>query len=188
MKPLLLLLLIVTSAAATGVMLAGMHGYGPLSYISYNVIQTNNNSNNNSIEIIPAYINLGNITAGETGTVSANATLVISSNGTYEIELLHTEKLSKVFSSFNVTINIGNTTLTLTLHHDDQELNLTAGKYNVIITIHYKVADNPHGDLRVNNEPLLLIHPHGDHDHGHDHSQGNSPSTDNSPDTFTEDS
>jgi hypothetical protein len=180
MKPLLVLLLIVTSAAATGVMLAGMHGYGPLSYISYNVIQTNNN--NNSTEIIPAYINLGNITAGETGTVSANATLVISSNGTYEIELLHTEKLSKVFSSFNVTINIGNTTLTLTLHHDDQELNLTAGKYNVIITIHYKVSDNPHGDLRVNNEPLLLIHPHGDHDHGHDHSQ------DNSPDTSTEDS
>ncbi|MEJ2780219.1 hypothetical protein WIW89_04730 [Stygiolobus sp. CP850M] len=187
MKPLLLLLLIVTSAAATGVMLAGMHGYGPLSYISYNVIQTNNNSNN-STEIIPAYINLGNITAGETGTVSANATLVISSNGTYEIQLLHTEKLSKVFSSFNVTINIGNTTLTLTLHHDDQELNLTAGKYNVIITIHYKVSDNPHGDLSVNNEPLLLIHPHGDHDHGHHHSQGNSPATDNSPDTSTEDS
>jgi len=188
MKPLLLLLLIVTSAAATGVMLAGMHGYGPLSYISYNVIQTNNNSNNNSTEIIPAYINLGNITAGETGTVSANATLVISSNGTYEIELLHTEKLSKVFSSFNVTINIGNTTLTLTLHHDNQELNLTVGKYNVIITIHYRVADNPHGDLHVKNEPLLIIHPHKDHDHGHDHSHGNSPSTDNSLDTSTEDS
>jgi len=183
MKPLLLLLLIVTSAAATGVMLAGMHGYGPLSYISYNVIQTNNNSNNNT-EIIPAYINLGNITAGETGTVSANATLVISSNGTYEIQLSHTEKLSKVFSSFNVTINIGNTTLTLTLYHYDQELNLTAGKYNVIITIYYKVSDNPHGDLSVNNEPLLLIHPYGDQDHGHDHSQDNSPSTDNSPDTI----
>lgn len=167
MKPLPLLLLIVASAAATGVMVAGMHGYGPLAYISYNVIQT---SNNNSTEIIPAYINLGNITPGETGTVSANATLVISSNGTYEIELLHTEKLSKVFSSFNVTITIGNTTLTLTLHHDDQELNLTAGKYNVIITIHYKVSDNPQGDLSVNNEPLLIIHPHGDHDHSHDDS------------------
>jgi 2,5-dioxopentanoate dehydrogenase len=177
MKPLLLILLIVTSAAATGVMLAGMHGYGPLSYISYNVVQTNNNST----EIIPACINLGNITAGETGTVSANATLVISSNGTYEIKLLHAEKLSKVFFSFNVTINIGNVTLTLTLHHYDQELNLTAGKYSVIITIHYKVSDNPHGDLSVNNEPLLLIHPygdhyygyHGDHDHGHHHSQDN---------------
>ncbi|QGR19999.1 hypothetical protein [Stygiolobus azoricus] len=166
MKSLPLLLLIVSSVAATGVMIAGMHGYGPLGYISYNVIQTNNNST----EIIPAYINLGNITAGETGTVSANATLVISSNGTYEIKLLHTEKLSKVFSSFNVTISIGKTTLTLTLDHDEQELNLTTGKYNVVITIHYKVSDNPHGDLSVNNEPLLIIHPYGDHENSEDNS------------------
>ncbi|BCU69434.1 hypothetical protein [Stygiolobus caldivivus] len=172
MKNLVLLLLIGLSIGATGVMVAGMHGYGPLAYISYNVINT---SNDNSTEIIPAYLNLGNITPGQTGTVSSNATVIISSNGTYEIKLLHVEKLSKVFSSFNVTITIGNTTVTFNLYHHDQDLNLTSGKYLVLIVIHYTVSTHPHGDLSVNNEPLLILHPHGDHKgHTHSHSDDSS--------------
>ena len=158
MKPLILLLLIAASVGATGLVIAGLHGYGPLAYISYNVQTSNSN------QIIPAYINLGSLTPGQSGTVTANATIMINQNGTYEIKLLHVEKLSKVFTSFNVTVTIGKETITLNLNHDEQYLNLTSGKYLVVIVINYTVSTHPHGDLHVKNEPLLIIHPEGEQD------------------------
>ncbi|MEJ2776000.1 hypothetical protein WIW90_07220 [Sulfolobaceae archaeon RB850M] len=154
MKAIPLLIVVIAATMATGVFVAGMHGYGPLAYISYHIT-----ASNSSAEIIPAYINLGNLTAGEKGNVTANATIVISSNGTYEIKLLHIEKLSKVFSYFNVTIEIDGKTILLNLDNDKAYLNLTSGKYTIIITISYQVSNHPKGDLNVNQEPLLIIHP-----------------------------
>lgn len=155
----LLIGLIAMVAIAAGVFAAGVDGYGPLAYISYHVQA----SNSSSAEIIPAYINLGNLTPGMKGTVTVNSTVTLTKNGTYEISLLHAEKLSKVFSEFNVTITIGNKTITLNLSNDDAYLNLSSGKYNVHIQISYQVSSHPHGDLDVKNEPLLIIHPAHDH-------------------------
>ncbi|QIW25087.1 hypothetical protein EWF20_13715 [Sulfolobus sp. S-194] len=152
----LLIGLIAMVAIATGIFIAGVNGYGPIAYISYHVQVSNSTS-----QIIPAYINLGNITPGEKGNITSNATIIISSNGTYVIKLLHSEKLSKVFSEFNITIKIGNETLLLNLHQTEVTVNLTSGKYIVYIKIFYQVSEHPKGDLDVIKEPLLIIHPKG---------------------------
>ncbi|BFH72702.1 hypothetical protein SJAV_06460 [Sulfurisphaera javensis] len=155
----LVLGLIAMVAIATGIFIAGVEGYGPIAYISYHV-----QVSNSTAEIIPAYINLGNLSSGMKGNVTVNATIVISNNGTYVIQLLHSEKLSKVFSEFNVTIEIANKTLLLNLEQTKVNVNLTAGKYIVYIKIFYEVSNHPRGDLNVNKEPLLIIHPKGDKD------------------------
>ncbi|MBB5253867.1 hypothetical protein [Sulfurisphaera ohwakuensis] len=152
----LLIGLIAMVAVATGIFVAGVNGYGPIAYISYHVQVSNSTS-----QIIPAYINLGNITPGEKGNITSNATIILSSNGTYVIQLLHVEKLSKVFSEFNITIEIGNKTLLLNLYQTKVNVNLTAGKYIVYIKIFYQVLNHPKGDLNVMKEPLLIIHPKG---------------------------
>ena len=156
----LLIGLIAMVAIATAVFAAGMEGYGPIAYISYHVIYTNSTS----VEIVPAYINLGNLTPGMKGNASATATIIFHKSGEYEIKLLHEDKLSDVFSEFNVTITIGNKTITLSLSNDEASFNITAGKYTVYIKIFYQVSTHPEGDLNVKQEPLLIIHPHGDHD------------------------
>lgn len=152
----LLIGLIAMVAIATTIFVIGADGYGPLAYISYHLQVSNSTS-----QIIPAYINLGNLTPGEKGNITANATIIISSNGTYVIKLLHAEKLSKVFSEFNITIEIENKTLLLNLYQTKVNINLTAGKYIVYIKIFYQVSEHPKGDLNVVNEPLLIIHPKG---------------------------
>ena len=151
-------------AIAAGVFAAGMEGYGPLAYISYHIQA----SNSSSAEIIPAYINLGNLTPGMKGNVTATASIVLHENGTYEIKLLHEDKLSKVFSVFNVTVTIGDKTVVLSLSNDEATLNLTAGNYTVYIKIIYQVSEHPHGDLNVKQEPLLIIHPYGNDEDSQD--------------------
>ncbi|BDC17651.1 hypothetical protein [Acidianus sp. HS-5] len=152
MKTTLLLALVAISSLGAGIGIAGVMGYGPLAYISYH-IQTQTQ------QVIPAHINLGNLTAGESSNVTANATVTVRSNGTYEIKLLHGEKLQKAFSEFEVKITIGNTTLMLTPKNDTASVNLTKGTYVVFIEIIYQVSQHPKGDLNVLNEPLLIIHP-----------------------------
>lgn len=147
-------ILLAFLAASAGITLASANGYGPLAYISYHIKSTNQ-----SAQIIAANIDLGNLTAGQKGSITANSTINIDKNGTYEIKLLHHEKLEKVFSSFNVTLKIGNQTLNLNLEHDEVKINLNKGTYIVMITIEYQVKQNPKGDLTVKNEPLLVIHP-----------------------------
>lgn len=164
----LLIGLIAMVAIAAGVFAAGLKGYGPIAYISYHV----KSSNSSSAEIIPAYINLGNLTPGMKGNASANALIVLYKNGTYEIKLLHEDKLSDVFSTFNVTVTIGNKTVVLSLSNDEAVLNLTPGNYTVYIKIFYQVSNNPEGDLNVNHEPLLIIHPYEEGDQNVQGNQG----------------
>jgi len=153
MKTYLLLVLVATASLAAGMSIAGVMGYGPLAYISYHI------QSNGQGEVIPAYINLGNLTAGESGNVTANATVVINYNGTYELHLLHGEKLQKVFSEFTVNVTIGNTSVVLTPDNDSVSLYLAKGTYTVLIEVMYQVSQCPKGDLNVNQEPLIIIHP-----------------------------
>lgn len=86
----------------------------------------------------------------------------ISSNGTYTIDLLHADKLQKVFSNFTVELKINNHTIILTPENDSDHISLASGSYKVSILIVFQVSQDPRGDLNVSNEPLLIIHPQGD--------------------------
>jgi|BEDMetMinimDraft_2_1075160.scaffolds.fasta_scaffold00026_15 hypothetical protein len=130
-------------------------GYGPLAYISYSVTGTSNE------QVVAAHINLGNLNPGASGTVTANATVKVDKSGNYTFKLEEVEKLSKVFSSFNVTINIANHILNLSLNDKRATLYLQNGTYTVLVTIHYVVSNHPKSE-HVENEPLIVFHPAGE--------------------------
>jgi len=152
-----LIALIAAASFIAGIVAAGVSGYGPLAYISYHIISSTQQAG--EAQIIPAYINLGNLTAGEKGNVTAMAAVNISSNNTYTIELLHSEKLQKDFSEFIVKLKIDNNTVILTPENDSVQITLAKGYYNVSILIIFQVSQYPQGDLNVYQEPLLIIHP-----------------------------
>ncbi|ACP38918.1 hypothetical protein [Saccharolobus islandicus] len=154
-----LLALVIAGAFVAGLTTAGVAGYGPLAYISYHIMVSQQQG---QAQVIPAYINLGNLSAGEKGNTTATAVINISSNGTYTIDLLHADKLQKVFSNFTVELKINNHTIILTPENDSDHISLASGSYKVSILIVFQVSQDPRGDLNVSNEPLLIIHPQGD--------------------------
>ncbi|AWS00557.1 hypothetical protein [Metallosphaera hakonensis] len=175
MKP-IYLGLIALALLGSGVAVSSVAGFGPIAYISYHIIS----NQNENITIIPANIDLGNLTPGMKGNVSVNSTITLSKTDNYTIMLLHVEKLRKDFSKFVIEITINNETFNVSLDHPRHVVQLENGTYHVELTIFYKVSLHPKGDLTVNNEPLLIIHPgiykdHGDHDHGDlgHHGKGN---------------
>ncbi|BCS92671.1 hypothetical protein L3N51_02079 [Metallosphaera sp. J1] len=173
MKP-LYIGLIALALLGSGVAASSVAGFGPIAYITYHIIS---NQGNENITIIPANINLGNLTPGMKGNVTTNATITLTKSDNYTVMLLHVEKLKKDFSRFVVEITIDNQTFNVSEHHPYHVIQLQNGTYQVVIKIFYTVSMNPKGDLNVSNEPLLIIHPgimkdHGDHDHG-DHGNGN---------------
>ncbi|MCY0860555.1 MAG: hypothetical protein OWQ54_09010 [Sulfolobaceae archaeon] len=151
-----LVALIATAAFLVGLVTAGVSGYGPLAYISYNITPPQSPQ---QAQIIPAYINLGNLTAGQNGSVTAYAFISIPTNGTYTIDLEHSDSLQNAFSVFIVKVNIGNNSVTLTPEKDSAHVVLSQGKYNVTINITFQVSPNPEGQLSVSQQPLLEIHP-----------------------------
>ncbi|MEM0175155.1 MAG: hypothetical protein QXK17_06510 [Metallosphaera sp.] len=160
MKPIYLAL--IALLIGSGVAASSVTGFGPIAFISYHIISTQNN-----ITIIPANVNLGNLTPGMKGNVTVNATIVITKTDNYTIMLLHVEKLKKDFSKFVVEIMMEGQTFNLSEEHPSKVLQIQNGTYDVMITIYYKVSLNPKGDLNVSNEPLLIIHP-AEHEVKHD--------------------
>jgi hypothetical protein len=148
------LIAIALLTAVGGATAAMAAGFGPLAYISYNI----QGANEGQGQIIPTHINLGNLTPGSSGTVTANATVTISKSGNYTFKLLHQEKLEKVFKTFDVNITIGSKTVLLSLEHDEATVSLQNGTYTVFITIHYVVSKTPKSE-HVSNEPLIVFHP-----------------------------
>lgn len=171
-----ILLAMVGLAFLGGVATAGFLGYGPLAFISYHILMPTN------VTVIPAYINLGNLTPGSSGTITAKAEVSIGMNGTYTVELIHEDELSHVFSVFNVTVTIGNETVTLNLDHDETHVYLIAGTYDVTITINYVVKQLPKPPYIVNNQPFLVIHPKDFHKHEGSNSQGFNEGNENESD------
>jgi 2,5-dioxopentanoate dehydrogenase len=154
-----LLALVAISTFAVGIAVAGVSGYGPLAYISYHIITQQQQSQGGQTQVIPAYINLGNITPDESGNATAKASVNISSSGYYTIELEHSDQLQEDFSKFVVYVNIDNYSIALSPENDTAHVYLAKGFYNVTILVVYQVAQNPQGDLTVIQEPLLVIHP-----------------------------
>lgn len=181
MNKLALIGILLATVLAGGIVI-GEEVTGGLASISYNVTSP-------TIQTISASFNLGNLTAGQSGTLTQNATVTVSANGTYTIKLVK-EVLEDVFSEFNVTIHIANYTFTLMLHGKDQyAVYLAKGTYTVNIKISYQVSQNPEA-RSVSNIPFLIIkygneevsqqvvttthENHGKHKHDHDDNDYNS--------------
>lgn len=159
MKTTPLILLSLVAGMLGGVAIAGAAGYGPLAYISYHLMTSTHNA---SVIIVPAYINLGNISPKQHGVISANATIELKENGTFIVKLLHKEKFEKVFSNLTIVLTIGKESVTLSLDHTSQNITLSSGNYTVIITVYYTVSAHPKGDHNVFKEPFIIIHPIGE--------------------------
>ncbi len=156
------LLLVLAFAAGLSGMAVAANMNGVLAYISYHLVSPPPPA----YETVSAYINLGNLTPGESGSVSATAYLYVNSSGYFKIHL-HDEGLEHVFSNFTVVITIGNQTITLNLHRDEASVYLIPGNYTVNITVYYTVSMNPHGPPNVTNKPLVTIKPAGEHEEDH---------------------
>lgn len=140
---------ILLSTILVGGIVIGEEVSGSLATISYNVTSP-------SIQTISAFFNLGNLTAGQKGSLTENATLTIITNGTYAVKLKE-DVLEDVFSEFNVTVHIANYTFTLQLHGKDKYIvYLNKGTYTVNVKISYIVSQHPEAKS-VSNIPFLII-------------------------------
>lgn len=158
----LLLVGLLIGIAAGGVMIASTL-QGTLATITYHITGSTASKTNTTIITIPANINLGNLTAGKSGQVKANAILKLSSSGYYEFKL-NEGALKGEFSNFTVILKFANYTITLVSgehedhphHHDHEEVYVPAGNYTVYITIYYTVSQNAHNET-VSNVPLIIV-------------------------------
>ncbi|MEB3780708.1 MAG: hypothetical protein GSR85_10870 [Desulfurococcales archaeon] len=138
-----------------GMVAAGSMGYGPLAYISFQIQGSSGGGGGGSLLTTPAYIDLGTINAGDSGSFTAEASLEIPSSGYYEFDLENEGQLEKAFSYFVVTINVGGDTVVLSLYGDDSEkIYLDPGTYDVSITVDYTVKNNPQ---LTNAQDLLFL-------------------------------
>ncbi len=143
---------------------------GVLAYLSYHLILPPPPT----YSTVAAYINLGNLTPGMSGTAEATTYLYVNSSGYFKVELHH-EDLGHVFSNFTVVVIIGNQAITLNLHRDEYVVYLGPGNYTTSITVYYTVKLNPKGPPNVVNKPLITIKPVGEHEGNYtaSNSQGN---------------
>lgn len=156
------LAILVVATLVSGVALADVI-HQNLAYISFNVVQTSQQTV--QISISPAMFNLGNLTAGQSGSVSGNANVSVSNSGYYTIELKD-NGLDDVFAQFNVTINVGNQTVTLGINNnltDHATVYLAKGTNILTIKVSYLVSQSPNSKS-VSNQPFLVLK------YGHDNS------------------
>lgn len=147
---------IILISFMAGIVAAGSMGYGPLAYISFH-IESGGGGGGGSLITTPAYIDLGNLTAGSSGSTSATATLEVPSYGKYEFKLENESELKRVFSSFTVTVDVDGAVVVLDLYGDDsRDLYLNPGTYTVSITIDYTVKSNPQ-QTTVSNMLFLQV-------------------------------
>ena len=153
-----MLTLLLLASFLSGIIAAGSLGYGPLAYISFHI---EGGSSGGSLTTTPAYIDLGNLTAGSSGSTSSTAVLEVPSYGKYKFDLENKDELKKVFSSFTVTIEVDGNIIVLDIYGDDsQEVYLNQGSYTVSISIDYTVKSNPQ-QATVNDMLFLKVEGEG---------------------------
>jgi PKD repeat protein len=103
--------------------------------------------------------------------------MTVNTSGNYTFEL-NEKPIESVFSSFNVTIIVGNKILYLTEGQNDVHTYLSNGTYQVQVKVSYQVSQNPEGN-GVQDKPLIIVKLYqGDNspDHSTSSSQGDSDS------------
>ncbi len=135
---------LVAASFLGGLVAAASMGYGPLAAISFNVLPGGDNSTGTGLETSPFILDLGNLTAGESGYFNGTATLILNTSGAVEFDLENEDILKNVFSQFIVTVSVANQTFTLNLYGEDSyEVYLEAGEYTVFVEVEYTVKENP---------------------------------------------
>ncbi len=166
---------------------AGAANFSTLATITYTINQvTSQSSAQPQVILNTANLNLGNLTPGQLGTASANTTMTVNTSGNYTFEL-NENPIESVFSSFNVTIIVGNKILYLTEGQNDVHTYLSNGTYQVHIKVSYQVSQNPEGN-GVQDKPLIIVKLYqGDNspDMNSNTSSGGTSASDNSPDHST---
>jgi hypothetical protein len=179
-------LILLAAVVATGAA-AGAANFSTLATITYTINQvTSQSSTQPQVILNTANLNLGNLTPGQLGTASANTTMTVNTSGNYTFEL-NENPIESVFSSFNVTIIVGNKILYLTEGQNDVHTYLSNGTYQVQIKVSYQVSQNPEGN-GVQDKPLIIVKPYqGDNspDMNSNTSSGGTSASDNSPDHST---
>lgn len=106
-----------------------------------------------------ASLNLGTLTAGQTGTQSSTAKVNVTSSGTYSITIVNTELLHDAFSVFNVTINgLGSTAIVLSFNHLSQSVTVSSsGVDSLTVAVLYTVntGTSIQRGVTVTNAPFL---------------------------------
>jgi len=187
-------LILLAAVVATGAA-AGAANFSTLATITYTINQvtshtinqvTSQSSTQPQVILNTANLNLGNLAPGQLGTASANTTMTVNTSGNYTFEL-NENPIESVFSSFNVTIIVGNKILYLTEGQNDVHTYLSNGTYQVQIKVSYQVSQNPEGN-GVQDKPLIIVKPYqGDNspDMNSNTSSGGTSASDNSPDHST---
>ncbi|AWR97998.1 hypothetical protein DFR86_10930 [Acidianus sulfidivorans JP7] len=146
----ILLLGLLVPLVIGGIVLADSF-FGTLANITYNITSTSNNN-----VIIPANINLGNLTAGMSGNYSTTAKMSLTSSGYYKFKL-NDGALEGEFSNFTVILKFANYTVELTKdHHESEKIYIPSGNYTVTILIYYQVSEHAH-NASVSNEGLIYV-------------------------------
>ncbi len=167
---------IIILAAVSGITIAEA-AVGNLAYITYRIT----NQFNPQPTINPANFNLGNLTAGSSGTITETATVAVPSNGSYIISL-RDKPIEDSFSSFNVTIKIGNYSVLLSEENDSARIYLTKGTYSVTITISYTVSSDANNKTVV-NQPFLTIKPTHEANNDNEHHDASTETSSNETNT-----
>ncbi len=165
LKP-LLPLAAITLAAAT---IALASTYIPLATLTINIVPgSGTGSGSAPITVIaPASIDLGNVTAGSSGTYTTNAYIKVDKDLTVKLELENKKTLKRIFDDFKAYITIGNETYTLSLYNGYETYALlTRGEYNVTILVEYHVR----GDASGSYKELVFIKIEAEDMHEHTHS------------------
>lgn len=108
-----------------------------------------------------ASLNLGTLTAGQTGSQSSSATINVTDTGTYGIGLVNTGILDQAFSVFNVTITGTTATpIILSLNHPTQSVTFgSSGLDKLTISVLYTVNTNGpiQRGITASNAPFLEL-------------------------------
>lgn len=150
MNKLILPLVALSIALTVTTVLAINH---TLAYVSFTIVGPGPQG---EFSVSPAYINLGNLTAGESGSIEAVGVLKLGVGGYVHFKLMHEDLLSREFSNFTVDVALSNYSFILTPEEDEYSVFLRPGTYNVTIRIYYVVSPYA-SNVTASKMPLIAV-------------------------------
>ncbi len=160
---------IVAHKIVAAIVVASLVTSGGVVAVASNVNHISSVVGELSFTINPSYVNvtslaslnLGTLTAGQTGSQSSSATINVTDTGTYGIGLVNTGILDQAFSVFNVTITGTTATpIILSLNHPTQSVTFgSSGLDKLTISVLYTVNTNGpiQRGITASNAPFLEL-------------------------------
>lgn len=126
-------------------------------------------------------LDLGTLTAGQTGTASSTTSIHVANATTYKFEMEMEDRIGSTFSHFGVTVSVNGNTYNLSGERNDSLINLSAGTSTFTIHLSYTVRDHV-SSVNKTDIAFLYLHPiekdlnqnnSGDHNQTGDLNTGN---------------